>query len=164
MKRQQWLANWGLSNLKLSAPFLEAEFEPQDYDRDAAWELYIELLTRVATQPLPTDHGDEAAALKSLYKLFPVTREILRRNGKYTGEFAKIAIPVLNQVLRPVTAKWHPISLSDGFKDEARRTEFRADLRRIRPTLVQFSRALADLAGVEDLTELEEPANRTTGN
>ena len=44
MKWRDWLADWGMSSLKISTPFLEMEFEPQDDDRKAAWELYIELL------------------------------------------------------------------------------------------------------------------------
>ena len=46
-------------------------------------------------------------ALDSFYALFPVTREILRRRGRGAIAFSKVAIPVLNQVVRPFTARWH---------------------------------------------------------
>ena len=49
MKRRDFLQQWGLPSLKINLGFLEGEFSPQDPDRAAAWELYIELLTRTAT-------------------------------------------------------------------------------------------------------------------
>lgn len=142
--------------MKINVGFLEGEFAPQDADRTAAWELYIELLTRVATQYLPPEDGDEAAALKSVHAIFSLTREILRKNGAGCGEFAKIAIPVLNQVVRPFTAKWHRISLQDGFKDQAKCQEFREELAALQGVLVEYTKALAGIADVEDLTVLEE--------
>ncbi len=60
------LEKWGLTSLKVKAPFLEAEWRPNDEDKTAAWELYVELITRAATQGLDPDEGDEAAALKSV--------------------------------------------------------------------------------------------------
>ena len=37
--------------------------------------------------------------------------------GRGTIEFSKIAIPVLNQVVRPFTARWHRESLAGAFDD-----------------------------------------------
>ena len=48
MKWRNWLENWEMSSLKISTVFLEMEFSPRDEDKSAAWELDIELLTRVA--------------------------------------------------------------------------------------------------------------------
>lgn len=155
MKRRDFLAKWGLSSLKIKAGFVEGEFAPNDPDREAAWELYVELLTRVTTQSLPPEVGDEKAALDSVYALFPLTREILRRRGSGCGEFAKLAIPILNQIIRPFTAKWHRLSLEGAFKDRARRQEFRDHLAALQPFLNAYTHALADMAGVEDLTGLE---------
>lgn len=69
MTLRDLLEKWGLKNLKLSAGFVEGEFGPQDPDRDAAWDLYVELVTRTATQRLPLESGDEATALRSIYDL-----------------------------------------------------------------------------------------------
>jgi hypothetical protein len=149
------LQRWGLAGLKLNVGFMEAEFQPQDPDRAGAWELYVELLTRVTTQYLSPDHGDEQTALESVHSLFPLTREILKRHGSGAGEFAKLAIPVLNQVVRPFTAKWHRLSLAGAFKDQARCAEFRAELLELQKVLRNYTRALADLADAEDLTTLE---------
>jgi hypothetical protein len=155
MKRRDFLEKWGLSSLKIKLGFLEGEFRPQDPDRAAAWDLYVELLTRITTQYLPPEDGDEEAALQSVFVIFPLTREILRRHGSGAGEFAN-AIPVLNQIIRPFTAKWHRRSLAGAFKNSERCREFRDELASLQPRLRDYTRALADMAQVEDLTTLEE--------
>ncbi len=63
MKWGKWLENWDMTSLRIKASFLEMEWKPQDEDKAAAWELYVELLTRIATQPLDQNHGDEKTAL-----------------------------------------------------------------------------------------------------
>ena len=156
MKRRDFLERWGLTGLRIKLGFLEGEFAPQDADRSAAWELYIELLTRIKTQYLSPDDGAEKAALNSVYSLFPLTREILRRHGSGCGEFAKVAIPVLNQVIRPFTAKWHRLCLTSAFKDANRCAEFRTELADLQKALRSYTRALSDMAQVEDLTSLEQ--------
>src|SRR5690554_2120685 len=62
-----------------------AEWETSRAESKAAWELYVELTTRIATQPLPDDRGLFREALSSLYSLYPTTREILRRAGPDVG-------------------------------------------------------------------------------
>ena len=116
MKRRDFLEKWGLSSLKVKVGFLEAEFDPRDPDRAAAWDLYVELLTRVTTQIFQRKLGTQKAALDSVYAIFPLTREILRRHGSGCGEFAKLAIPILNQVIRPFTAKLHRLSLAAAYR------------------------------------------------
>ncbi len=156
MKRRDFLEKWGLSGLKINLGFLEGEFQPRDPDHAAAWELYVELLTRITTQYLPPEDGDEKTALDSVHAIFPLTREILRRHGSGCGEFAKLAIPVLNQVIRPFTAKWHRLSLAGALQEAARCAEFRAELAALQPRLRGYTRALAAMAAVEDLTSLEQ--------
>ena len=99
MKWQKWLDNWDMTSLKIKPPFLDMEWKPQDEDKSAAWELYIELLTRITTQPLPQSYGDDKTVLDSVYTLFPLTREIIKRHGRYCLEFTKIAVVVLNQII-----------------------------------------------------------------
>ena len=155
MKFRDFLEQWGLVGLKINLGFLEGSFQPNDPDRAAAWDLYIELLTRATTQPLPADVGDEKSALDSVYELFPLTREILKKHGSGSGEFAKIAIPVLNQIVRPFTAKWHPLSMAKAFDNQTHRAEFRKELAVLQERLRTYTRALAAMAAVEDLTALE---------
>ena len=155
MKWRDWLANWGLDSLKINIKFLEMEWKPQVVDRNAAWDLYIELLTRIATQPLPREHGDEQAALDSVHKLFELTRDILHKHGPGCGVFAKVAIPVLNQIIRPFTAKWHRLSITGAFQDAAKCKDFRDELEALQIKLQHYTQALAKMANVEDLTKLE---------
>lgn len=155
MKRRDFLEKWGLSSLRIKLGFLEGEFSPQAPDRAAAWELYVELLTRVTTQYLAPEHGDEQVALESVYALFGLTRQILRTHGSGCGEFAKLGIPVLNQVVRPFTTKWHRLSLAGAFKNAKRRREFRDELGVLEQRIRAYTKALAAMADVEDLTDLE---------
>ncbi len=62
---------------------------------------------------------------------------------------------MLNQVVRPFTAKWHKESLADPFDDETKREEFREELQILQRDLRHYNRMLADIAQVEDLTDLE---------
>ena len=156
MNLGELLSKFNLESISLSAGAIGAEISFQEADKDAAWELYIEMLTRIITQRLPAEVGDEKTALDSVFSLFPTTREILRRHGRKTIQFSKVAIPVLNQVVRPFTAKWHRESLSGAFEDAARRQEFRSELEALQVELRNYNRLLADIAGVEDLTNLEQ--------
>ena len=153
------LEKWGMASLKITPPFLQMEWNPVGADKNAAWALYIELLTRITTQPLPIEHGDEKTALDSVYSLFATTREVIREHGPECINFTKIAIVVLNQVIRPFTARWHRKSLAGDFEDETERTVFRGELAALQEELRKYSRMLADIAGVEDLTDLEDTEN-----
>jgi len=156
MKWKKWLENWDMTSLQIKTPFLEMEFQPQNADKDAAWDLYIELLTRITTQPLPKEHGDEQTALNSVFSLFALTRDVLKKHGRDAGEFSKIAIVVLNQVIRPFTAKWHKLSIDGAFNDAKQCNEFREELKKLQLVLGIYTQMLGDMAGVEDLTKLED--------
>jgi len=52
MKWKKWLENWDMTSLKIKTPFLEMDWNLQEADKNAAWDMYIELLTRITTQPL----------------------------------------------------------------------------------------------------------------
>ncbi len=156
MKWSKWLENWDMTSLKISAPFLEMEWNPAEPDKDAAWELYVELLTRITTQPLPNEDGDEETALQSAYALFGLTRSIIKSHGRDCKEFTKIAIVVLNQIIRPFTAKWHKVSVAGRFNNPDVCKEFRSELNNLQEKLRIYTKMLSDMAGVEDLTALEE--------
>lgn len=150
------LTNCQLEKVRLGPAWASVEISFDQRDKDAAWELYVETLLRVVTQPLPMEGGDESKALKSIYALSPVTREILRRRGRSTISFSKVAIPVMNQVVRPFTTKSHSHSLTGALGDpEKRAAEFRKDLEELQIDLRNYNRLLAEIAGVEDLTDLE---------
>lgn len=157
MKLSELFRRFRLEKVKLGPRWVNAEISfDSPADKDAACDLYVEMLTRIVTQPLPSDAGDEKTALDSVYSLFSTTREILRRHGRNTIQFSMVAIPVLNQIVRPFTAKWHKESLSGAFEDQCKRREFRGELAALQNELRNYNRMLADIAGVEDLTDLEQ--------
>ena len=151
----QLFQKYQLEKVKINLKVMSAEVNLNKADEDAAWELYVEMLTRIVTQPLPSEDGDEKTALDSVYSLFSTTRQILRQRGRNTIQFSKVAIPVLNQVVRPFTAKWHRESLSGAFDEPSTRGEFREELESLQIELRSYNRLLAEIAGVEDLTDLE---------
>jgi len=150
MKWSKWLEKWDMTSLKIKTPFLDMEWKPQDEDKNAAWELYIELLTRITTQPLDDAHGDEETALKNVFAIFSITREIIKSNGRNCVEFTKIAIVVLNQVIRPFTAKWHKLSMQGEFSKPENCQKFRQELAELQKTLNIYTKMLGDMAGIED--------------
>lgn len=155
MRWKDWLEKWSMTSLMINAHFLEMEWEPKDDDKNAAWELYIELLTRITTQPLPPDHGVEKTALDSVFALFGLTRDIIKRHGRGCAEFTKLAIIILNQIVRPFTAKWHRLSSQGVFTDPAQCQTFRQELSALQTQLTRYTQMLGAMAGVEDWTKLE---------
>ncbi len=103
--------------LNLGVLSLQGTWKPSQVERLAAWELYIELITRIAVVPLPAGDGLLREALASLYSLFGSTREVLRRHGPDVARqhddsahsFGELAVLVLNYELRQVLARWHPL-------------------------------------------------------
>ena len=105
MKRRDWLEKWGLSSLKLNIGFATGEFKPRGPDRAAARDLYVDLRARITTQYHPPEDGDEQPQ-----------REILRKHGSYCGDFAKLAIPVLNLLPRQFTDKMWVVQMQHPTK------------------------------------------------
>ena len=102
---RELLNRFNLESVRIKTGVLDATIEFSDVDAHAARDLYVELLTRIATQPLDSEHGDEKTACEGVYSLYSTTRSILRLHGRKTLYCSKVAIPVLNQIDRPFTAK-----------------------------------------------------------
>ena len=66
-------------DLNVSVLAIKGTWKPSDDKRNAAWELYVELATRIAVVPLNPGLLREAPA--SLYSQFATTRGILRKYG-----------------------------------------------------------------------------------
>lgn len=144
--------NFNLTSINLSMPFMSTEITFLDADKEAAWALYIEFITRTAIQPLPDEAGVEKTALESLYSIFPTTREILKQYGRKGKAFSKIAIIVLNQVIRPFTTKWHRIALSEEFENYTTVKQFREELCSLQNDLQKFIAILAQIAEFDDIS------------
>jgi hypothetical protein len=141
-------------------------------EQQAAWEMYVELVTRIAVVELRPDEGLLREALSSLYTLFAETRRILHEFGPDVAQpkgesdvsFGYLSVMVLNTVLRPVLAKWHPLltdyeSMRDGQtppmeyeKSWDRYEELRRVLNEdVRSYLADFAKLLADAARVQSV-------------
>ena len=155
MKINDLFENWKLTGLKVNALIGEMEWKPSDPDKAASWDLYVELLTRIATQPLPDEEGVEQTALASIHDLFDITRQTLKTHGRDCIQFARIAIVVLNQIVRPFTAKWHRKSQQGAFASPEQCRQFRNELQTLQTQLRNYTGLLAKLADVEDLTMIE---------
>lgn len=151
-------------------------WEPNDVERRAAWELYVELVTRISVVPLRD--GIAREALSSLYAVFRESREILRRYGpdvaeeKPDGEYnlGFLTVALLNLALRPVLSYWHPeLQVWEAGRDPAKAVkahedawprigELRAALDELRGVLTVYANLLAAACGVPDLTPAITPA------
>ncbi|WP_168801550.1 toll/interleukin-1 receptor domain-containing protein [Glycomyces buryatensis] len=86
---------------------------PSDESTEIAFQLQIELSTRIATQPLPDGQGLLGEALASLKSVFDAARDALKQLGStgHRDEAAQLANK-LCETLRPFLTEWHP-RLSD---------------------------------------------------
>lgn len=156
-----------LTEITVTVPQLsQLTFVVNNDDKQTAWELFIEVATRVSTQPLGQGDGFLREALNSLYALFGQTRDILKRAQPTKVKRAKtveyLALTMLNRELRPFLSKWH-LRLSrfeaSGGADEAawpENSQFRQELEEMRGRLLEFALAFARLAGVPEPQELVE--------
>ena len=154
MKWIEKLTNWNLASLKINMRFAEMEFVYTDADEKAAWEMYVEIITRVLSRTSHFELGDERAALQSVYSLFQTTRDLLKLYGREGQTFAKLAVIIFNQIIRPFTTKWHNRFI-DGFISEEQRQDFSNELDILQSELKKYARALAEVANVEDISEID---------
>ncbi len=74
--KQSLFERWGLNDVELKLGVVNFKFKNESESQEVAWELYIELITRIATQSLLPDVGENRRALESLYELFKIIRNI----------------------------------------------------------------------------------------
>tara|TARA_R110001606_G_scaffold304674_1_gene451962 strand:+ start:109 stop:597 length:489 start_codon:yes stop_codon:yes gene_type:complete len=151
MRWNDWFEKWGMTKLLIKPPFMEMEIVPKKADRDAAYDMYIELVSRITTQFLPIESGSDKTAADSIYAIFPATRDITKKHGRDAVEFAKLAITILNQIIRPFTTKWHAALLTDNLS-EVEHARFRAELDSLRAALRVYIKMLADMAEIDEFT------------
>lgn len=166
MKLKEIGVDLDLKFLKLSG-----KWSPDEEERKAAWEMYVELITRISVAELRPDEGLLREALSSLHSLFDTTRKILKDHGPDVARpskdgdlsFGFIAVAVLNLHLRPILSKWHPMLLDhencrvadvSAFAHE-KAWEHSKTLRKVlndlRPTMIDYANLLAAAANVPPL-------------
>lgn len=119
-------------------------WEPNDDDRKAAAKLHTQITSRITTQRLGYLDGVEKTALDSVYALFQKTRDIADAHPD-ARHFDAIAWDVLNNQVRPFTAKWHRASEQGALSALDATDEFRAELSALQKVLKTFDQSLLHL-------------------
>jgi hypothetical protein len=144
---------------------------PDRAEVEAAWELYVELITRTSVVGLQPNQGLIREALTSLYSLFGTTRQILRSKGPVVAtpkkgsdhSFGYLAVTILNFAARPFLDKWHPelehweasknaeTSAREHEENWSRNAELRSELAQLNDLLRTYADLLAKVSGVPNL-------------
>jgi len=166
---------WETFEVSLSVPGLisvTGTWTPNRHEKKAAWEMYVELITRISVEEMRGGEGILRESLDSLYSIFESTREILKKYGPGIAEpkkknevsFGFLSVVILNRVLRPFLTKWHPVleeyesrraenaSVKEHEDKWELNSQMRTEMGEVRKVLVQYSNNLAKIAGVPPLT------------
>ena len=158
-------------DLKLPGATISGTWAFDAKEKQAAWEVYVELVTRIAVAGLDPQGGSLREALTSLYTLFATTRDVLRKYGPDVaipkGEdkisFGYLVLWMLNAVLRPVLTEWHtrlshyeslrdpkvsPIEHEQAWDDAA---TLRKVIEDTRVMLTKYARVFEQVSGIPSL-------------
>ena len=159
--------DWQITEIEIATLGQKWKLANSGAQRRVAWSLFVEIATRIATQPMSDTDGDNGIALKSLYDLFQYTRKSItameptRILPSRRGSFDTVetyALAMLNQDLRPFLSKWHP--LWDAWRRENpdaacsswdRHTAFRTDLRVLQTQIRGRAEGLGKIARVSEI-------------
>ena len=160
-----------LKSIDVNLSMLKGTWELDAKEAQAAWEIYVDMVTRIPIAPLDPSGGLVREALDSLYGLFLNCRETLKKYGpdvakaKGKGSFslAYISVWMLNGEIRPFLSRWHPLleeyeslraagasrkSHDDAWPDRAR---FRSELHALGSSLTRYAEVFGEAAGVPSL-------------
>ena len=115
-------------------------------DKKVAWDIFIELRTRVATRPLSMDNGTEEAALNSIYQVFVNTRETLKRHGPIAKEVRNCILDILDTT-EPFTSSWHRKKIDGAFAETEQCKLFRQELLNLQSKLNKHLDLLEEMVG-----------------
>jgi len=103
---------WHATTLTISLLlFGNISFAATKRDRELAWKLYVQLITRKAALPFDRDYDVVLVIHESLYQLFPATRDLLLdiadSENTMRSEVPVIMERILNGRIRPYLTRWH---------------------------------------------------------
>lgn len=159
-----WLHKWDLPSDDFAARLNEF-WAPTAADRALAWDIYVELQTRISTQKLGAS-GDEQTALDSIVSLFGTARTQIRQHGVAAANAATVLNHYLNTEIRPFTTHWHPHALAGRLKadrDDNLCRPFRAQLEDLRPRLSMLAAIMSELADASICGDRPTPADSANG-
>jgi hypothetical protein len=152
---------------------MPAPSAPSESERMAAFDIQVELVTRIGIQELAPDSGSLCEALASLYALFDFTRTTLRQYSISLADRSAaaaeqggptvhtLADELLNGILRPFTSRWHPllaaheaqrpegVSPLDHERAWSQAAVVRAELSELRTPLLRIAGELAEISGAD---------------
>jgi len=146
-------------------PFIETTLEPTTQEADAAWHLFIELSTRITTQPFNTESGHLRDAFSSLYSVLQTAREVLKSVGPSKSNqdmtFPSISLLLITDHIAPFLTKWHELlaeheetrsqkeSMLSHEKKWILRDACIADLQALQETSLRYTALFAEISGVK---------------
>ncbi|WP_216892078.1 hypothetical protein [Nocardia alni] len=138
-------------------------------DQHAAWELHVELATRISVAPLPEGQGLLTEALASLDVVVTRTRQVMREHGPHDASAGACTFQpaafVIEETIGLFLARWRGRlaaalaneSLGSGPVERERNwpeaRALRADLEQVRQRLTAVADQLAESAGARSLIE-----------
>lgn len=149
--------DWKLEEVEIQG----LKFTSAGAQRRVAWRLFVEMATRIATQRMRDEDGDDGVALKSLRDLFQLTRTTISEmqpTPSASGDTVETySLDMLNSDLRPFLSKWHPFwdeFAKQGKADSQswpKHIEFRKELKELQNKIEGRARGLAQIAGVQNI-------------
>jgi hypothetical protein len=159
--------DWQIAEIEIVTLGQKWKLANSGAQRRVAWSIFVEAVTRIATQPMSDQDGDDGVALKSLYDLFQSTRKsinemdsihVLPSRRKHLDTVETYALAMLNQDLRPFLSKWHPLwdiwrkaNPDTACSHWDLHTLFRDDLKILQPKIRDRAQGLGKIAGVSDI-------------
>ncbi|NUT29332.1 MAG: toll/interleukin-1 receptor domain-containing protein [Streptomyces sp.] len=142
---------------------------PSESERMAAYDIQVELVTRIGVQELAPGTGSLREALASLKSLIDFTRATLHtysiglERGTETGAptVHSLAYTLINDTIRPFTSTWHPRLAAyearcpadtaplDHEAAWAQAEAMRAELAGLREPLLRIAEALGGISGAD---------------
>lgn len=103
-------------DINLSLPLINSirgTWKVSDRERSAAWEVYIEIITRISPSRQDISRRNVASELDDLEELLNKMRDILKKYGPSVGKtdsvydlsFAHLTLTIINVLLRPMLLK-----------------------------------------------------------
>jgi len=141
-------------DINLSLPLINSirgTWKVSDLERSAAWEAYIEIITRISPYWQGISQRDMEREMGVLEDLLNKLRDILKKYGPLIGKtegvnelsFAHLALTIINVLLRPVLLKRIRIVDSDADKQDVFK-----ELDRVYAVLIDYCNILAQGADV----------------
>jgi hypothetical protein len=141
-------------DINLSLPLINSirgTWKVSDLERSAAWEAYIEIITRISPCWQGISQRDMEREMGVLEDLLNKLRDILKKYGPLIGKtegvndlsFAHLALTIINVLLRPVLLKRIRIVNADADKQDVFK-----ELDRVYAVLIDYCNILAQGADV----------------